>query len=257
MTVYPADILLYEKGTTQQETGALPVEEEVILTVNGQDLVGLMCTPTLLEELAVGFLYNEELMDGMEEVVSVRVCGSRRCVDVWLHRDVEIPTLRTLTSGCGGGTTFEDLREARPPLTGDLTVTPDQVVRLMRRLQDAAVLYRQVRGLHTSALAEGEGLLCVAEDVGRHNTVDKLAGLCLRQNRPLQDRILLTTGRVSSEMLVKAARMRTPVVISLSSPTSLSVELARLWNIALIGYARGDRFRVYAGAHRVAGLPRG
>jgi len=130
----------------------------------------------------------------------------------------------------------------------------NQVVRLMRRLQEAAVLYRRVRGLHTSALAEGEGLLCVAEDVGRHNTVDKLAGLCLRQNQPLRDRILLTTGRVSSEMLVKAARMGTPVVISLSSPTSLSVELARLRNIALIGYARGDRFRVYAGAHRVIGL---
>jgi FdhD protein len=255
MAVYPADILFYEKGTTRQEAGALPVEEEVILTVNGQDLVGLMCTPTLLEELAVGFLYNEELIDGMEEVASVRVCGSRRCVDVWLYRDVEVPALRTLTSGCGGGTTFEDLREVRPPLESDLTVTPDQVVRLMRRLQEAAVLYRRVRGLHTSALAEGEGLLCVAEDVGRHNTVDKLAGLCLRQNQPLRDRILLTTGRVSSEMLVKAARMGTPVVISLSSPTSLSVELARLWNIALIGYARGDRFRVYAGAHRVIGLP--
>ena len=156
MTVYPAEILIYEKGAVRQEAGALPVEEEVLLTVNGQDLVGLMCTPTLLDELAVGFLYNEGLIDGMEDVASVRVCGSRHCVDVWLYRDVEIPTLRTLTSGCGGGTTFEDLREARPPLTGDLTVTPDQVVRLMRRLQDAAVLYRQVRGLHTSALAEGQ-----------------------------------------------------------------------------------------------------
>lgn len=257
MTVYPADVFFYERGAIRQEAGALPVEEAIILTVNGQDLVGVMCTPTLLEELAVGFLYNEELIDGMEEVASVRVCGSRRCVDVWLHRDVEGPALRTLTSGCGSGTTFEDLREARSPLTSDLTVTPEQVVRLMRRLQDAAVLYRQVRGLHTSALAEGEDLLCVAEDVGRHNTVDKLAGLCLRQNRPLQDRILLTTGRVSSEMLVKAARMRTPVVISLSSPTSLSVELARLWGIALIGYARGDRFRVYASAHRIPGLPEG
>ncbi len=252
MSIYSTDVLIYEKGSVRQEKGALPVEEEVILTVNGQDIVGLMCTPTLLEELALGFLYNEGLIGGMEDVASVRVCGSRRCVDVWLHRDVEVPALRTLTSGCGGGTTFDDLREVRPPLESALTVTPTQVVRLMRRLQDAAVLYRQARGLHTSALAEGEDLLWVAEDVGRHNTVDKLAGLCLRQGRPLRDRILLTTGRVSSEMLVKAARMGTPVVISLSSPTSLSVELARLWNIALIGYARGGRFRAYAGSGRIA-----
>ncbi len=253
MSTYPTDILVYEAGRFRQEEGALPVEEEVILTVNGQDVVGLMCTPTLLEELALGFLYNEGLIGGMEDVASVRVCGSRRCVDVWLHRDVEIPALRTLTSGCGGGTTFEDLWEARPPLESPLTVAPIQVVRLMRRLQEAAVLYRRTRGVHTSALAEGEDLLCVAEDVGRHNTVDKLAGLCLRQGRPMRDRILLTTGRVSSEMLVKAARMGTPVVISLSSPTSLSAELARLWNITLIGYARGERFRVYAGAGRLEG----
>ncbi|MGB9890129.1 MAG: formate dehydrogenase accessory sulfurtransferase FdhD [Anaerolineae bacterium] len=252
MSIHPTEVLIYEKGSIRQEAGALPVEEEIILTVNGQDLVGLMGTPTLLEELAVGFLYNEGLISGMEDVASVRACGSRRCVDVWLHRDVEIPALRTLTSGCGGGTTFEDLQKARPSLESDLTVTPDQVVRLMRRLQDAAVLYRRVRGLHTSALAKGEDLLWVAEDVGRHNTVDKLAGLCLRQGSPMRDCILLTTGRVSSEMLVKAARMGTPVVISLSSPTSLAAELARLWNIALIGYARGHRFRVYAGAHRLA-----
>ncbi len=254
MAVYPTDVLIYEKGSARWEEGALPVEAEVLLTLNGQDLVGLMCTPTLLEELALGFLYNEGLINGVEDVASVRVCGSRRYVDVWLHRDVEIPTLHTLTSGCGGGTTFEDLREARPPLESTLTVTPAQVVHLMRRLQDAAVLYRQVRGLHTSALAAGEDLLCVAEDVGRHNTVDKLTGCCLRQGCPLGDRILLTTGRVSSEMLVKAARMGTPVVISLSSPTSLSLSLARQWNITLIGYARGDRFRVYAGAQRIADL---
>ncbi|MBC7228093.1 MAG: formate dehydrogenase accessory sulfurtransferase FdhD [Thermoflexales bacterium] len=256
MSIHSTEVLVYEKGAIRQAEGSLPVEEEVILSVNGQDVVGLMCTPTLLGELALGFLYNEGLIDGMGDVASVRVCGSRRCVDVWLHRDVEIPALRTLTSGCGGGTTFEDLREARPPLESDLTVAPDQVVQLMRRLQNAAVLYRQVRGLHTSALAEGEDLLCVAEDVGRHNTVDKLAGLCLRQGRSMRDLILLTTGRVSSEMLVKAARMGTPVVISLSSPTSLAAELARLWNIALIGYARGDRFRVYAGARRLAGIRR-
>jgi FdhD protein len=251
MTTHPTDVLIYEKGSVRREEGVLPVEEEVILTVNGQDLVGLMCTPTLLEELALGFLYDEGLIDGMEEVVSMRACGSRRCVDVWLQRDLEIPALRALTSGCGGGATLEDLREARPPLESDLTVTPDQVVRLMRRLQEATILYRRVRGLHTSALAEGEDLLCVAEDVGRHNTVDKLAGLCLRQGRPMRDRILLTTGRISSEMLVKAARMGTPVVVSFSSPTSLAAELARLWNIALIGYARGNRFRIYAGAHRI------
>ncbi|MCS7178492.1 MAG: formate dehydrogenase accessory sulfurtransferase FdhD [Anaerolineae bacterium] len=252
MSIYPASMLIYEQGSLRQVEGVLPVEEEITLAVNGQDLVGLRCTPILLEELALGFLYNEGLIEGIEDVVSVRVCGSRRCVDVWLYRDVGIPVMRTLTTGCGGGTTFQDWKEAHPPLESDLIVTPAQVIRLMRRLQDAAVLHRQARGVHASALAEGETLLQVAEDVGRHNTVDKLAGLCLRQGQSLRDRILLTTGRISSEMLVKAARMGIPVVVSLSSPTSLSVEMARLWNIALIGYARGNRFHVYTSPHRLS-----
>lgn len=246
------EFTLYRNGVGHPTEGNIPVEEEVILTVNGQDLVALMCTPSLLEELALGFLYNERLIEGMEEVVSARVCGTGRCVDVWLYKDVEAPRLRTLTSGCAGGTTFDRLQVPPPAPTGALTVTPAQVVHLAQRLQKATLTPGRARGVHTSAVAVGEELRFVAEDVGRHNSVDKLAGLCLRHNYPMQDLILLTTGRVSSEMLVKAARMNAPVVISLSTPTSLSVELARLWNIALIGYARGRSFHVYAGGHRIA-----
>lgn len=233
----------------------VPREERVVLYVNGREWVGWMCTPTWLEELAVGFLFNEGFIDGMEEVAHVRVCGSGRCVDVWLEKDVDPPGLPTVTSGCSGGTTFETMREERAPLTSRVGITPEQVVGLVQRLRQAAAVYRLAGGIHTSALAEGNRLACVAEDVGRHNTVDKLAGYCLRRGLPMRDRILLTSGRVSSEMLAKAARMGTPIVISLTSSTSLAVDLARAWNITLIGYARGRGFRVYAGEHRIQ--PRG
>ncbi len=243
-----------QDGAAQPATGHVPVEERVVLYVNGMELVGLMCTPTSLEELALGFLYNEGFIDGMGDVADVRVCGSGSCVDVWLYKDITPPTLRTITSGCSGGTTFENLAEARPPLISALRVTLEQVISLTHRLQAEADLYRQARGIHTSALSDGTGLICVAEDVGRHNTVDKLAGTCLRQGRPTRDHILLTSGRVSSEMLGKTARMGMPVVASLTSPTSLSIDLARAWDITLIGYVRGQGFRVYAGDHRLFGL---
>lgn len=229
----------------------MPDEEQVVLYVNGAALVGLMCTPTLLEELALGFLYNEGLIEGMEEVADVRLCGSGRCVDVWLHKDLDPPKMRTITSGCSGGTTFETMREEREPLASQVSITPAQVAYLMQQLHGAADLYCAIGGVHTSALAEGDRLIQVVEDVGRHNTVDKLAGYCLRREVPMQDRILLTSGRVSSEMLTKAARMGTPVVVSRTASTSLAVDLARAWNVTLIGYARGRGFRVYAGEHRV------
>jgi FdhD protein len=246
-----SSFIQYSDDQTRSVEGAVPTEERIMLNVNGIELVGLMCTPVLLEELAIGFLYTEGLITGMDEVVDVRVCGSGRCVDVWLTKDIETPTIRIVTTGCSGGTTFDTMVEAQGPVSTNISITPGQVRHLMRLLYNSTTLYQQAKGIHASALSDGETLYCAAEDVGRHNTVDKLAGSCLRQEMTPQGLIMLTTGRVSSEMLGKAARMDLPVVISRTSPTSLSVELARAWGITLIGYARGTTFRCYSSPERI------
>ncbi len=121
----------------------------------------------------------------------------------------------------------------------------------MRRLYRQSELYRATGGVHTSALSDGQKLLVVASDVGRHNTLDKIQGQCLLEGIDTRDRILLTTGRLSAEMLNKAAKMQAPVLVSRTSPTDLAVELAKAWNITLIGYARGGRMHVYSGEERV------
>ena len=231
--------------------GVVPVEEVITLHVNGQPLVRLMCTPVLLEELALGFLFNEGLIEEIDDVGEVKVLALRdgqRWLDVWLGHEIEPPNLRAITSGCSGGTTFEP---AGNPIESNLRVTPQQVARLMAEMSRSADLYHRVGGVHVAALAEGERLLCVAEDIGRHNAVDKIAGFCLRQGLPMQDRILLSSGRISSEVVNKAARMQVPVVVSRTSPTSLSVQLAQAWHITLIGYTRRHSFRVYAGEERL------
>jgi FdhD protein len=155
-----------------------------------------------------------------------------------------------LTSGCGGGVTFADITANVQPLASDLRVTPGQLSRLMLALL-AGGDERQ-RGTHASALAGGETLLAVAEDVGRHNTIDRLWGQFMQEGRPTRDCILLSTGRISSEMLLKAARMEIPVVVSRSSPTSLSVALAQAWDVTLAGYVRRTSLNVYAGGRRVS-----
>jgi FdhD protein len=112
-------------------------------------------------------------------------------------------------------------------------------------------LYRATGGVHTSVLADGEKIVFVGEDIGRHNTLDKIAGLCLMKNVWPETRILLTTGRISSEMLQKAARLKAPILISRTSPSSLSIQMAERYGITLIGYARRDRFNVYSNPQRV------
>lgn len=238
--------------------GVVPTEAVITLHVNGEVLVRLMCTPTRLKDLALGFLFSEGLIESLEDVAVVELCGDGEGIDVWLKHDIEIPEVRAITSGCSGGTTFEDLTRSHHRVQSSLLITPDCVTGLMGRLSNAASLYRRAGGVHTAALAVlgmEDGLVCVAEDVGRHNTLDKIAGACLRDQTPMRDGILLTSGRVSSEMVSKAARMAAPVVVSRTSPTSLSIDLAEAWGITLIGYTRRRSFRVYAGEERVVVEP--
>jgi FdhD protein len=242
------DYVRLENGQWRRTAGAVVREVMVRLHVNGAELARMMCTPQHLDWLALGFLHTEGIIDGLADVRLVKVCPSEACVEVWLRRaDFEPPSHWTITSGCGGGITFADLSEAAHPLDSPVRVDAGQLSRLMRALQGT----QETRGIHASALAAGDDLIAVVEDVGRHNTIDKLLGRCLLEGIATRDRILLSTGRISSEMLYKAARTGIPVVVSRTSPTSLSVALAAAWNVTLVGYVRRDSLNVYTGQARV------
>jgi FdhD protein len=229
------------------------VEAPVSLTVNGQVWLTFMCTPVNLEAMAVGFLYNEGIIDSMNEVEDVRVCEHGDNVDVWLNRSVEQPTSWRRTSGCTGGVTAVDaLARVDVSFNGDRPrVPPEAIGHLLEQFFEAQILYRETGGVHTSALSDGEKIAIVAEDIGRHNTLDKISGLCLMNDISPETRILITTGRISSEMLQKAARMSSPILISRTSPSSLSIEMAERYGITLIGYARTHRFNIYSNPQRV------
>jgi FdhD protein len=229
------------------------VETPVSLTVNGQVWLTFMCTPVHLEEMSVGFLYNEGVIESMDEVENVHVCEHGDNVDVWLNRSVEQPASWRRTSGCTGGVTAVDLL-AKPDVSfsaNRFRMEPEAIGHLIEMLFESQSLYRETGGVHTSALSDGERIILSAEDIGRHNTLDKIAGLCLMGNVFPETRILITTGRISSEMLQKAARLNAPILISRTSPSSLSIEMAERYGITLIGYARRNRFNVYSNAQRV------
>jgi FdhD protein len=212
-----------------------------------------MCTPINLEALAVGFLFNEGIIEKMKEVEDVRVCEHGDNVDVWLDHEAKQPTSWRRTSGCTGGVTAVDLL-AKPNVSlaaNRLKVTPQAIGRLVEMLFEAQALYRETGGVHTSVLSDSEKILLSAEDIGRHNTLDKIAGLCLMNDVWPEERILITTGRISSEMLQKAAQLNAPILISRTSPSSLSIEMAERYGITLIGYARKHRFNVYSNGDRV------
>jgi FdhD protein len=131
-------------------------------------------------------------------------------------------------------------------------VQPEAIMGLVEQLIQSQSLYRETGGVHSSALSDGEKIVVTAEDIGRHNSLDKIAGLCLMNDIWPETRLLITTGRISSEMLQKAARMAVPILISRTSPSSLSIEMAERYGITLIGYARKHRFNVYSNRQRIA-----
>ncbi len=243
----------YEFRKWEHHDAETIVETPVSLTVNGKEWLSFMCTPVNLEALSVGFLYNEGMIESMDEVSDVRVCEHGDNVDVWLNHPVEQPTSWRRTSGCTGGVTAVDLL-AKPNVhfgMNSLRLSPEAVGRLVEMLFESQSLYRETGGVHTSSLCDGEIILLSAEDIGRHNTLDKIAGLCLMNGIKSENKILITTGRISSEMLQKAARLQVPILISRTSPSSLSIEMAERYGITLIGYARRDRFNVYSNGERV------
>ena len=232
----------------------LPSEMALAIYVNRQELVTILCTPTKLNFLVFGFLYAEGIISGLGDVANMRVCEEESLADVTLsNSEYELPTQRTLTSGCGGGATFKTQGQK---VESDLVATPKEVLSLMKQLQDQMVLYRLCGGVHASALSDTKKLLVVAEDIGRHNTLDKIQGECLLRGLRTRDRLLLSTGRISSEMLLKAAKMQAPVVVSRHSPTGSAVSLARDLGITLVGHASGSRLSVYSHPERF-GCPTG
>ena len=225
------------------------------LLINGQYWLTVLCTPTLLDCFVLGFLYNEGLIETADEVVDLQISqGPETLIHVELaRRDLKLPQRRTLTSGCGGGITYVDLAAARQPVLSNIRVSPAQIAGLMKELMImVADEYHEVGGFHTTGLSDGKEWLAIATDIGRLNTLDKIAGMCLQRRLWPRDAILLTTGRISAEMLGKAARMRVPVVATINSPTHLAVELARQWAITLIGYVRGGRLQAYTGIERIS-----
>lgn len=233
--------------------GYVIAEALISIYVNGEELATIMATPQEQGLLALGFLKNEGLIDDLAEVELMDVSKAGCCVDIWLNHRFEKPKRVIITSGCGGGVTFQDPSTGIVPLTSDLCIEPGLLHQMFRKLQPPNSLYAHSRGVHAAGLLDPERreLLAIVEDVGRHNTIDKLTGYCMLRNIDPKGKILLVTGRTSSEMLRKAARMGCPITASRTSPTSLSVEMAQAWNITLVGYVRTGRMRVYSHPERL------
>lgn len=239
------------------------VEKDVIgeislkIYINGTEYASLLCLNQLTEELALGFLYSEGVIDTIDDVESVAY--NERLFAVMINlvagKSVEkCESLRSVTSGCGKCFTYiNPLKHDKfIVLSDDKKFSLDSIIQSMKTFEERSEIYKTVGGVH-SVLFQHEKFSVFNEDIGRHNCFDKIAGVLLRNNRMnlLKDAMMFVSGRVSSEIITKVIRMGVPVLVSRATPTSAAVNLAREYNVTLMGYVRKDSGYVYAGESRL------
>jgi FdhD protein len=259
----------WRDGSVTDRADALAGEEPLEIRVNGQPVSVTMRTPGEDVELALGFLFTEGLIRGPGDLAGAGpLTASATCnvIDVRLAPGVTIDTGRLTrhffaSSSCGlcGKATIDAVRARHlRPLDDRLRIGAELLCDLPGALRPAQEVFESTGGLHAAALFDRQGrLAAVREDVGRHNAVDKIVGWALAAGRlPLEDAVLLVSGRGGFEIVQKAIAARVPVVASISAPSSLAVSLAREMNQTLVGFLRGRRFLIYSGPHRVAGSGR-
>jgi FdhD protein len=241
------------EGVVDTVASELPVK----LVVNNEQLVTLLCTPAELEALAVGFLLSEGILTQKTSLKKIEVDKDGPTVRIELDplpRDfASLFEKRTISSGCGKGITFTSYRtggESRIPVSGTLLGLGD-IRQLLKTFRTISSLYLETGGVHSAALSDGRDILSFSEDIGRHNAVDKLIGKAFLQSLSVQNKILITSGRVTSEIVTKAGRNRFPMVISRAAPSCMAISYAEDMGITLVGFARGERMNIYTWPNRI------
>jgi len=235
-----------------------PVREvPVAFTVNGVPLATLIASPHDLHFLVAGFLRMQGLVRSAGDLLTLSVCEDFGSASVRIRGEVPDRITPTLTSGCGAGISFQVPASAGHPVqlpSAGPFLSPESLFSAMDALARASEAYRGSGGIHSAGAWDGERLFLFAEDIGRHNTIDRIAGQALLSGIDLSGRILVASGRVSSEMAAKAGSLGISLIASRTSPTDLAVKICEELGITLVGYVRGRRFNVYSHPARIAAV---
>ena len=245
---------------TEKESSSIEVEvaRELPLTIilNDQELVTLLCSPADLRYLAVGFLFSEGLLRSKDEIKSVIVDDERGVVRVETSEDKEFTKdvlfKRIISSGCGRGASFYSAADVTSQkVESQMKISASEIFVLVNEFQHGSDVYLATHGVHSAALCDNKRILVFGNDIGRHNAIDKVFGRCLLEDIPTNDRMIMTSGRISSEILHKVAKRAVPVIVSISAPTNLGVKIADHLGITLVASVRGKRMNVYTHGWRI------
>lgn len=248
----PKKVVRVAAGQSEQAERWVVEEYPLRLRVNGRDLATLVCSPHQLNFLLAGFFRLQGFIENLDDILSMGVCSDFGLAELRIRTELPERLQPTLTSGCGTGIAYNlpqtllNTSRLRPRVYRCPVLS-----RIMKELNDKSEQYRMHGGIHSAGIGDSEGLILHAEDIGRHNTLDRLAGEALFKGVDLQDKVLVTSGRVSTEMVAKAARLGIGLIASRTAPTDKAIDLCEQAGITLVGYLRGNSLEIYSHAEQL------
>lgn len=230
-------------------------EEPVEFLLNGKNLVTFMCTLSELKELAIGHLYSRGIIKDINELTSLGACKDMKMIFASTSHEVDLEGIElstVLSSGCGSGIKFNKAITELPKVNSEFRVSMDEVKEIAIEMFTKALMYKKFGGMHCAALSDGTEILALCEDVGRHNAVDKVIGKSVLHKVDFKKSMIITTGRISTDMVLKAANVSCPFIASRSIPTTSALELASKLGITVIGRVVSSNPIVYMYEERIA-----
>ncbi|MEW6163215.1 MAG: formate dehydrogenase accessory sulfurtransferase FdhD [Nitrospirota bacterium] len=242
--------VMKRQGASFEETeDYIAVEKRLRVSVNGKDVISLYCTPLMIKELVIGLFLTEGIIEEIRPEELSIVYGEEIIVDIPVAGDALTEGM-TITSRCIGGVTFNKKRNFEK-VTDDFSLEVGALKGISEGFQQRSELFRLTGCFHSAALSDGERILAFAEDIGRHNVVDKVIGYSILEDIPFTGKLMLVSCRLSSEIASKCSRWGIPIVASRAAPTDRAIEIAETSGITLVGFVRGDRMNVYTNAWRI------
>ena len=251
-------VLRVAEHVTSKIDTAVASEFPVTIVFDNRELVTLLCSPSDIEYLAVGFLFAEGFLTSKNEIKKMTVDEQKGIVRIESREGVEpareLLFKRLITSACGRGAAFYSTADAQhlAKVESRIVISPHQVFALVEEFDQRSRLYKATGGVHSAALSDARKILVWNDDLGRHNAIDKVFGECIMRDIATEDRVVISSGRTPSEMVVKVARGRVPILISVGATTDLGVRLANDLGVTLIGFVRGKDMTVYTNDWRIA-----
>ena len=248
-------ILRFTKESRKQMEDTVVTEFHLTMVLNKRELVTLLCSPSKLDFLTIGFLYSEGFINSKDAIKDIVLDPERGVINVTTKKPVKSPEdilyRRIIASSGGKGVSPLSAVHPQSRIDSQIRISPPEALDLLQEFVHQSELFAATGGVHSAALCDTKTILVFSEDIGRHNAIDKIFGECIVKDIPTHDRLLITSGRVSSEILLKVAKRNIPILISKSAPTNLGVKLANDSGITLIGFVREKRMNVYSHTWRL------